>query len=63
MANQMKKRRDRRRRIPEFSNLEEEAKFWDSHDTADYEHEFTKVQVKFAKNLSGNPTILLARES
>lgn len=39
-------------RIPEFSSLEEEAEFWDTHDTTEFEDEFHPVQVRFAKNLS-----------
>ena len=39
-------------RIPEFSSLEEEAQFWDTHDTTEFEDEFHPVQVRFAKKLS-----------
>jgi hypothetical protein len=39
-------------RIPEFSSIEEEAEFWDTHDTTEFEDEFKPVQVHFAKNLS-----------
>jgi len=63
VTNKMKKQPDTKSRIPEFSSLEEEAKFWDSHDTADYEHEFTPVRVKFAKNLSEGITIRLDAET
>jgi hypothetical protein len=42
----------RKNRIPEFRSREEEAKFWDTHDTTDFEQEFKPVRVKFAKNLS-----------
>lgn len=42
----------RKSRISEFSNIEEEAEFWDTHDTAEFEDEFKPVQVRFAKNLS-----------
>ncbi|MBI3330419.1 MAG: hypothetical protein HYZ81_27380 [Nitrospinae bacterium] len=45
------------RRIPEFSSIEEEAAFWDTHSTADYEDEFTPVRVRFAKRLSQGVTI------
>lgn len=55
----MKKQPEKKPGIPEFSSYEEEAKFWDSHDTADYEQEFTPVRVKFAKNLSEGITIRL----
>lgn len=39
-------------RIPEFSSLEEEAQFWDTHDITEFEDEFHPVQVRFAKKLS-----------
>ena len=39
-------------RIPEFASIEEEAAFWDTHSTADYEDEFKPVRVRFAKGLS-----------
>ena len=42
----------RKSRIPEFSNIEKEAEFWDTHDTTEFEDEFKPVQVRFAKNLS-----------
>lgn len=45
--------------IPKFANLEEEARFWDTHDTTDFEDEFKPVKVRFAKNLSQGITIRL----
>ncbi len=47
--------------IPEFKNREEEAKFFDAHDMADYQHEFKTVKAKFAKNLSEGITIRFDR--
>ncbi len=44
-------------RIPEFETIEEEAKFWDTHDFTDYLDELKPVKVKFAKNLSSPLTI------
>ena len=44
-------------RIPEFANIEEEAAFWDTHSTADYEDEFKPVRARFAKGLSTGVTI------
>ena len=38
--------------IPAFNNIEEEAEFWDTHDTTEFEEEFKPVKVRFAKNLS-----------
>jgi len=46
-------------RIPEFATLEEEAAFWDTHSTADYEDEFRPVRARFAKRLSTGVTIRL----
>jgi hypothetical protein len=46
-------------RIPEFASIEEEAAFWDTHSTADYEEEFTPVRIRFAKRLSTGVTIRL----
>ena len=42
----------RESRIPEFSSYEEEAKWWDTHNLADYQGEFKTVKARFAKNLS-----------
>jgi len=35
-----------------FATREQEAAFWETHDTTDFEDEFTDVGVRFAKNLS-----------
>ncbi|MBI5287352.1 MAG: hypothetical protein HY873_00060 [Chloroflexi bacterium] len=40
------------RRIPKFKSIQDEAEFWDTHDTGDFADEFRPVKVKFAKNLS-----------
>lgn len=50
-------------RIPEFTSREEEAEFWDTHSTADFEDEFRPVKVRFAKNLSEGITIRLDPET
>ena len=47
----------KRKTIPEFKSREEEAQFFDTHDMADYQHEFKTVKVKFAKNLSEGITV------
>ncbi len=39
-------------RIPDFSSLEEEAVFWDTHDTTDFEEEFHPITINFDKTLS-----------
>ena len=54
-----KKTSPKPKRIPEFANLEEEAAFWDTHSTADYEGEFRPVRARFAKRLSTGVTIRL----
>jgi hypothetical protein len=48
-------------RIPEFASFEEDAAFWDTHSTADYEAEFKPVRVRFAKRFSTGVTIRLVR--
>jgi predicted DNA binding CopG/RHH family protein len=55
----MTKKTPTKNRIPAFKNIEEEAAFWDTHSTADYEHEFKPVRVRFAKKLSEGLTIRL----
>jgi hypothetical protein len=49
--------------IPTFASREEEARFWDTHDLADYWDEFTPVKVRFAKNLSEAITIRFDKET
>jgi len=46
-------------RIPKFKSIQEEAEFWDTHDTGDFADEFRPVKVKFAKNLSSALSIRL----
>jgi len=55
----MTKKTATKKRIPEFASIEEEAAFWDTHSTADYEAEFKPVRVRFAKKLSEGLTIRL----
>lgn len=38
-------------KIPTFKSLEEEAEFWDTHDTTEFEDEFEPIKVKVARNL------------
>ena len=47
----------KKRRIPEFRTIEEEAEFWDTHDTTDYEDEFKPIKVRFADKLFDRVTI------
>lgn len=46
-------------RIPTFRNYEEEAEFWDTHDTSDFEEEFKPVRARFSRNLSEGITVRL----
>jgi predicted DNA binding CopG/RHH family protein len=39
-------------RIPQFKNYDEEAKWFETHNVADYQDEFKTVKARFAKNLS-----------
>lgn len=52
-------RQDKKSRIPEFKNRQEEAEWFDTHDLADYWDEFKPVRVRFARNLSEGITIRL----
>jgi hypothetical protein len=38
-------------KIPRFKSIEEEAEFWDTHDTEEFADEFKSVEVKFARPL------------
>ena len=53
----------RKSRIPEFASREEEAEFWDTHDTTDFEDKFKPVQVSVAKKLDARITIDLDHEA
>ncbi|HZU04681.1 MAG TPA: CopG family antitoxin [Chloroflexota bacterium] len=55
--------RSEKRKIPEFTSIEEEAAFWDTHDTTDFEDQFTPIKVRFAKRLSEGLTIRLDPET
>ncbi len=59
----MTKRERKTSRIPEFSSYEEEAKFWDTHDTTDFEEEFKPVRVRVAKKLSEPIAVRLDTET
>lgn len=48
----MTEEKTRKSRIPEFASREEEAEFWDTHDTTDFEDEFKPVQVTVARELA-----------
>jgi len=38
-------------RIPRFKNLDEEADFWDTHSTTEFEDEFVEVKMEVARPL------------
>lgn len=59
----MTRKRKLKSRIPEFKTIEEEAKWWDTHDITDYLDELKPVKVRFAKNLSRGLTIRLDLET
>lgn len=44
-------------RIPDFKSRQEMARWWDTHDLADYQDEFKTVKIKVAENLSEGITI------
>ncbi|MGI8484187.1 MAG: CopG family antitoxin [Thermomicrobiales bacterium] len=46
-------------RIPAFQNIEEEAEFWDTHDTADFPDEFKPVAVTIGPELAEKLTLRL----
>jgi len=48
-------------RIPAFQNIEEEAEFWDTHDTADFPDEFKPVEVTVGLDLAERLTLRLDR--
>jgi predicted DNA binding CopG/RHH family protein len=58
----MTQTKHKKSRIPEFSSVEEEATWWETHNLADYQDEFEIVEAKFAKNLSHGLTIRLDPE-
>jgi hypothetical protein len=43
--------RNTKSRIPRFKTLDEEAEFWETHSTTDFEDEFKEVRVKVARPL------------
>lgn len=50
-------------RIPNFKNLEEEAKFFETHNIVDFQDEFKPIKARFAKKLSEGITIRLDYET
>lgn len=46
-------------RIPAFANIEEEAEFWDTHDTTDFAEEWKPVQIEVSPELAERLTLRL----
>jgi hypothetical protein len=42
---------DRPSRIPTFSSVQEEAEFWDTHDTTEFEDEWEEVELEISPDL------------
>lgn len=53
------KNKEKKSKIPEFTSYDEEAKWWESHNLADYQDEFETVKVRFGKKLSAGLNIRL----
>lgn len=50
-------------RIPDFKTIEEEAEFWDTHDSTEFEDEFTEVEdVQFVMKTQKKPLTLRLEE-
>ena len=45
--------------IPQFKSLDDEAQFWDTHDTTDFEGEFQPVSIRFTGLVERGLTIRL----
>lgn len=50
-------------KIPEFSSIEEEAEFWDTHDFTDFMDELKPVEMKYHRDLSKGITVRLDTET
>ncbi len=65
MEEQMKRMSDATedpKQIPEFSTYEEEAEFWDDHDTEEFADQWEEVEVKVASPLKLTYSIALEPE-
>lgn len=49
-------------RIPSFQDIDEEAMFWDTHDTTDFPDEFQMVEITIGGNLAERLTLRLDKE-
>jgi len=44
-------------KIPMFKTIQEEAEFWDTHDTTDFEDEFKPVKVSYKPKMEQGITV------
>ncbi len=51
-----------RSRLPRFKSIEEEAEFWDTHDSTEFEAEFKPTRVKFADKIEHVLMVPLERD-
>lgn len=42
---------DKPKKLPRFRSIEEEAEFWDTHDSTEFEHLFRPTRVNFAEKV------------
>ena len=52
----------KKNKIPEFKSIAEEAVFWDTHDTADFEDEFEEIEAVFEAPLLKRGIIVILDE-
>ena len=45
------KSNEKPKRLPRFRSIEEEAEFWDTHDSTEFEHLFRPTRVRFAEHV------------
>ena len=50
-------------KIPTFATRDEEAKFWETHNIADFSDELKPIKARFAKNLSEGITIRFDKQT
>lgn len=49
-------------KIPEFKTIAEEAVFWDTHDTSEFEDEFEEIEVEFGMPLLRRGIVIVLDE-
>jgi hypothetical protein len=49
-----------RGRIPSFGSIEEEAEWWDTHDSADFDEEFVRVNLTLGPDFGEGVSVRLA---